>query len=106
MTLKTRTKVPHSSPLFPDRPRFSSEEITKRQTEQEIFAQRCREIFRRVYPELVQKYHDWFIYIEPNSGEYFIDSERTLARKKAKEKYPKAVLMAMCLNETGTVGKI
>jgi uncharacterized C2H2 Zn-finger protein len=106
MTLKTRTKVPHGSPLFPDRPRFSSEEITKRQSEQEIFAQRCREIFHRVYPELVNKYHDWFIYIEPNSGEYFIDSERILAREKAKEKYPTAVLMAMCLNETGTVGKI
>lgn len=106
MTIKTRTRVPHGSPLFPDRPRISSEEIAKRKTEREIFAQRCREIFQRVYPELIQKYYDWFIYIEPNSGQYFIDPERTLARQKAKEKYPTAVLMAMCLNETGTVGKI
>ena len=81
MTLKTRTKVSLGNSLFPERPRLSSEEITKRQTEQEIFTQRCREIFRQVYPELVQKYHDWFIYIEPNSGEYFIDSDRIFLRE-------------------------
>lgn len=106
MTIQTRTRVPHGSPLFPDRPRLSLEEIAKRKSDREIFAQRCREIFQRVYSELVQKYYDWFIYIEPNSGQYFIHPERTLARQKAKEKYPAAVLMAMCLNETGTVGKM
>lgn len=106
MTIQTRTRVPRGSPLFPERPRLSLEEIAKRKSDREIFAQRCREIFQRVNPELVQKYYDWFIYIEPNSGQYFIDSERTSARQKAKEKYPTAVLMAMCLNETGTVGKI
>jgi hypothetical protein len=106
MTIKTRTRVPHGSPLFPDRPRLSPEEIAKRKSDREIFAQRCREIFQQIYPELVQKYYNWYIYIEPNSRQYFIASERSLARQKAKEKYPTAVLMAMCLNETGTVGKI
>jgi hypothetical protein len=80
MTIQTRTRVPHGSPLFSDRPRLSSEEIAQRKRDREIFAQRCREIFQQIYPKLVPKYYDWFIYIEPNSGQYFIDSERTLAR--------------------------
>lgn len=106
MTLKTRRRVPHGSPLFPDRPRLSPEEIAQRQAEQEVFAQRCRQIFQRVYSDLVEKHYDWFIYIEPNSGEYFIDADRTLARQKAKHNYPTAVLMAMRLNANGIVGKI
>jgi hypothetical protein len=81
MTIKTRIRVPHGNPLFPDPPHLSSQEIAQRKRDREIFAQRCREIFRRVYPELVQKHQNWYIYIEPNSGQYFIDSERSPAKK-------------------------
>ncbi len=106
MTQKTRRRVPLGSPIFPDRPPLSSEEKARRKAEREEFAQRCRVIFDRVYPELVTDHYDWFIYIEPDSGNYFIDSDREVARQKAKQNHPKSLLMAMRLNETGTVGRI
>jgi hypothetical protein len=106
MTQTTRRKVPRGQPLFPDRPPLSPEEIVRREAENEAFARRCREIFWQVYPELVKEHYNWFIYIEPDSGEYFLDRDRDVARQKAKQKYPTALLMAMCVNETGAVGKI
>lgn len=106
MTQVTRRRVPRGTPLFPDRPRLSSEEVAQRKAKRETFARRCREIFWRVYPELVRGHYDWFIYIEPDSGDYFLDRDRDVARQKAKQKYPSALLMAMRVNETGTVGKI
>ncbi|MDY7007312.1 MAG: hypothetical protein SWX82_26130 [Cyanobacteriota bacterium] len=106
MTKTTRRKVPRGTPLFSDRPRISPEERARRKAEKEAFASRCREIFWRVYPNLVKEYYDWFIYIEPDSGDYFLDRDRDIARQKARQKYPTGLLMAMCVNETGAVGKI
>ncbi|GGA29670.1 hypothetical protein [Okeania sp. KiyG1] len=106
MTQTTPRKVPRGIQQKGDRPPLSPEEIARRKAEKEAFADRCREIFWRVYPDLVKEHYDWFIYIEPDSGDYFLDSDRDVARQKAKQKYPGAVLMAMCVNETGAVGKI
>jgi len=106
MTQITRRKVPRGKPLKGDSFRFSPEERARRKAEKEAFACRCREIFWRIYPDLVKEHYDWFIYIEPDSGDYFLERERDIARQKAKQKYPDALLMAMCVNETGTVGKI
>jgi hypothetical protein len=106
ITQITRRRVPLGSPLFPNRPPLSPEEIARRKAEREAFAKRCREIFKRVYPELVKDHYGWFIYIEPDSGDYFIDEKREVARQKAKEKHPNSVIMAKCLNETGCVGRI
>lgn len=74
--------------------------------QREVFSRRCDQIFQRVYPELVAEHYNWYIYIEPDSGDYFIDPVREVARQKAKEKHPTAVMMAMRLNQTGTVGRI
>ena len=103
---KTRRRVPLGSPIFPDRPPLSPEEKARREAEDEAFDRRCEEIFQRVYPELVAGHYNWYIYIEPNSGDYFIDQNREVARQKAKQKHPKAIMMAMRLNETGCVGRI
>ncbi|MBR8828296.1 MAG: hypothetical protein DSM107014_10445 [Gomphosphaeria aponina SAG 52.96 = DSM 107014] len=106
MIQKTEKKVPRKTPLFPERLRLSEEELSKRRSEDEAFALRCREIFWRVYPELVKEYYNWFIHIEPNSGDYFIDPDEEVSFQKAREKHPTADVMAMRLNETGTCGKI
>jgi len=52
---KSKRKVPPGSPIFPDTPRLSKEEIARRKAEDEIFAQRCRAIFDKVAP------HTWLI---------------------------------------------
>ncbi len=106
MIQTTPRKVPRGTQLLGDRPPLSPEERARRKAEDEAFARRCREIFWRVYPDLVKEHYDWFIYIEPDSGDYFLDRDRDVARQKAKQKYPGALLMAMCVNETGAVGKI
>ena len=52
---------------------------------------------------LLNKHYDWFIDIEPDRGDYFIDRDRDVARQKAKQKYPAALSIVMCVNETGFV---
>ena len=106
MIQKTRRRVPRGMPLFPDRPRLSQEEIEKRMAADDAFGKRCREIFDRVSPELIKDHYDWFILIEPDSGDYFIDPEHKVALQKAREKHPQAEILAMQLNETGTCGRI
>lgn len=99
-------KVPRGSRIFPDRPLLSPEEIVLRKAENEEFSRRCREIFNRVYPELVEKHYNWSIMIEPESGDYFIDPNPEVAFQKAREKHPNARILEKRLNETGTVGRI
>ncbi|MFB2834396.1 hypothetical protein [Floridanema evergladense] len=91
--------------VFPDR-QLSPEEKAKRRAESEAFAQRCRVIFERVKPELIKDHYDWFIVIEPDSGDYFIDADEMVAIQKICEKYPHTKSLIMRLNETGTCGRI
>jgi len=102
----SRRKVPAGSPLFPDRPRLSKEEIARRKAENEAFGQRCRAIFDKVAPQLMPKHYGWSIIIEPDSGNYFIAPDRKECLQKAKQKHPTAILLEMCLNETGACGRI
>jgi len=103
---ESKRKVPPGSPLFPDKPRLSKEEIARRKAENEIFRQRCRAIFDQVAPQLIVDHYGWSIIIEPDSGNYFIDPDRKVCLQKAKQKHPNAVLLEMCLNETGAGGRI
>lgn len=106
MSEKKHRKVPLGSPIFPNHPPLPPEEIARLEAEDEAFAQRCREIFWRVYPELVKEHYNWFILIEPESGDYFIDPDREVASRKGHEKHPKALMLMKRLNETGTCGRI
>ncbi|MBW4623901.1 MAG: hypothetical protein KME17_31620 [Cyanosarcina radialis HA8281-LM2] len=106
MSQKTHRRVPIGSRLFPDRPRLSQAEIAQRQAEDREFSELCRQIFHQVYPKLLPQYHNWFIHIEPASGDYFIDSDEEVSFQKARSQHPTARIMAMRLNETGTCGRI
>jgi len=103
---KSKRKVPSGSPLFPNKPRLSKEEIARRKAENEIFGQRCRAIFDQVAPQLIDDHYGWSIIIEPDSGDYFIDSDRKVCLQKAKQKHSTAILLEMCLNENGACGRI
>ncbi|MBW4611695.1 MAG: hypothetical protein KME21_00120 [Desmonostoc vinosum HA7617-LM4] len=91
--------------LFSERT-ISPEEQAKRQAELEAFQQRCRPIFDRLRPELIEKHYNWFIVIEPNSGDYFIDPDSLVAAQKAHEKHPQGRFFTFKLNETGVCGRI
>ncbi|GFE71802.1 hypothetical protein [Chroococcus sp. FPU101] len=106
MTRSLHRAVPPRQPIFANLPRRNETEIAQALAENQAFAERCREIFRRVAPDLMEQYRDWYIIIEPNSGEYFIAPDEMAALRQAKEKYPTPDLYAMCLNETGACGRI
>ncbi|MFB2894373.1 hypothetical protein ACE1CI_15805 [Aerosakkonemataceae cyanobacterium BLCC-F50] len=105
MTQLSENQTPRRGRVFPER-QLSPEEKALRQAEGEEFANRCRVIFERVKPELIKEHYDWFIVIEPDSGDYFIDADEMVAIQKTREKYPHTKSLIMRLNETGTCGRI
>ncbi len=106
MNSKIDTKRITATCVFPNRSYLSSEEIAKHKACNQEFAQRCREIFKQVYPKLIKEHYNWFIHIEPVTGDYFIAEDEEVSFRKARQKHPTADLMAMRLNEIGTCGQI
>ncbi|NJM86551.1 MAG: hypothetical protein HC847_04405 [Hydrococcus sp. RU_2_2] len=91
--------------LFPEYT-IPPEELAKEQAENEAFYKRCRPIFDRVQPKLIKEHYNWFIVIEPDSEDYFIDPNDRVAAQKAHQKYPHAIVGIFRLNETGACGRI
>ncbi|MDJ0732978.1 MAG: hypothetical protein QNJ47_02660 [Nostocaceae cyanobacterium] len=91
--------------LFPEFT-IPPEELARQKTEKNARYQRYREIFDKVSPQLMEAHYNWFIVIEANSGDYFIDPHEEIAIEKARQKYPSGMIGIMRLNETGTCGKI
>jgi hypothetical protein len=83
-----------------------AEELARLEAERKVHLQRYKEIFDRVSPELMEEHYNWFIIIEPNSGDYFFDLNEEVAVQKARQKHPSGILGIMRLNETGTCGRI
>ncbi len=90
---------------FPAR-QISSEEKARRQAENDAFYQRCRTIFGRVCPQLIEEHYNWYIIIEPDSESYVIDSDEMVAIQKIRKQHPQRKVLIMRLNETGTCGRI
>ncbi|GAA6616799.1 hypothetical protein [Scytonema sp. NUACC26] len=105
MTHTKLTRLRSQGRIFPEYS-IPSEELDKREVEKQARVKRYREIFVQVSSQLLQNYYNWFIVIEPHSGDYFIDPEEEVAVQKARLKYPKGMVGIMRLNETGTCGRI
>ncbi len=104
MTQLSSNHTPHRGRVFPEN-QLSPLEKARRQAEWEEFNQRCQVIFERVQPELIKEHYDWFMFIEPDSGDYFIDPDEIVVRQKAREKHPSQCLI-LRINETGVCGRI
>ncbi|MEH1865778.1 MAG: hypothetical protein V7K69_12310 [Nostoc sp.] len=105
MTESTAKQPARRGRIFPERT-LPPEELARRKAEREAFHKLCRAIFERVRPEYIEKNYGWYIAVEPNSGDYFIDEDIEIASHKARTKYPNAVHCTFCLNETGATGTI
>lgn len=55
---------------------------------------------------MIEDHYDWFIIIEPESGEYFIDEDEKIALSKSRSRHPGKKCIIMRINETGTCGTI
>ncbi|MFB8791461.1 MAG: hypothetical protein U7123_22140 [Potamolinea sp.] len=90
MTNSTPKRTVRRGRIFPELT-LSPEELAKRKAENEAFFQRCQVIFERVRPDWIEEHYGWFIAIEPDSGDYFIDADKEVASQKAHQKHPNAV---------------
>ena len=105
MTEAKAARMVRRGRLHPERT-MSQEEINQWHAERAVFRQRCKVIFDRVQPELVKTHYNWYIAVEPDSGDYFIDKDQIIVAKTAHQKYPNARLHVFIINETGVCGTI
>lgn len=105
MTQFSSNKIKRRGRIFPEI-QWSPEKIAQYQAEREDFFKRCKAIFEKVCPQLIKNHYGWYMAIEPNSGDYFIDADKDIARQKIREKYPNTITCMFCINETGACGKI
>ncbi|WP_310484476.1 hypothetical protein [Chamaesiphon sp. VAR_48_metabat_403] len=103
MTKTTATR--RRGRLFPEI-QWTPEQKAKREAESEAFYQRCYPIFDRVKPELIATHYNWFIAIEPDSGEYFIERDLEVASLQCQAKYPGKLHYTFRINESGACGSI
>lgn len=98
-------RIVHRGRIFPEI-QWTEEQKAQHQARQEAFYQRCWTIFEQLKPELLDKYSDWYIAIEPDSGDYTIDQDHETASQKMREKYPDVIHHLFGINETGVSGRI
>ena len=105
MIQSSEPRIARLGRVFPEYS-LSLEEIAKRKAEREFRYQRCLPVFERIRSEFIGDRYNWYMLIEPNSGDYFIDASLEIAEQKARQKYPEDWLITFRLNETGACGKI
>jgi hypothetical protein len=106
MTHTKPTRTARRGRIFPDI-QWTEEEKAKRQAEDEEFHRRCQAFFDRVLPEYIETHYGWYMVVEPDSGDYFIDSDEKVVMQKARQKHPGTVpLFFFQINETGVSGSV
>ena len=103
----------HTKPTRPHRqgrlfPAYTipSEELARRKAEKDARGKKARSYFDQICPQLIDEHYNWFITIELNSGNYFIDQDIEVAEQKARQKYRSGWLVTFRLNETGACDRI
>ncbi len=91
--------------IFPEI-QWSDENKATRKAERAAFQQRCKVVFDRVQPDLIKTHYNWYMAVEPDSGDYFIDQDVEVATQMARQKHPNVIPFVFRINETGTSGTI
>jgi hypothetical protein len=84
------------------------EELVQRKEKRRALTQRCRLVFERLRPQLVQMHYNWFIAIDPDNETYLLDSTLIGLTQQIKNLYPgtEVKLTIFQLNELGSCGRI
>lgn len=56
------------------------------------FIKRSRLIYDRLCPELSKDYLGWYIAIEPDSSDVFLNANKALAQQEARQKHPERLI--------------
>ena len=106
MTIASPTWKPRRLPEKSKKTPISTEEKAKQKAENEQRYQLAYAIFERVRPELIAEHYNWYITIEPNSGNYFIEPDYMALFQKLRNQEITGKVVTFRLNETGTCGTI
>jgi len=85
---------------------ISHEESALLLAEREANYQKAREIFERVRPQLINDHSNWYITIEPDSEEYFIEKDYMTTFQRLRSGNLMGKTTTFRLNETGFCGRI
>jgi hypothetical protein len=105
MTETKPTRTARRGRIFPEI-QWTPEQHAQWEIERQEFHQRCQIIFDKVKPELMQTHYNWYITIEPDSGEYYVNQNEMEGAALVREKYPSRKLYSFRINETGVCGTI
>ncbi len=105
MTETKPTARVHRGRIFPEI-QWTEEQKVQWRSELEATYQRCKVIFDRIQPELIKTHHNWFLAVEPDSGDYFINQDEELVTQMCLQKHPNAIPFIFVINETGVAGRI
>ena len=70
---------------------------------------RCRAVFERLRPSLIETHYNWHIAIDPDTEQYLIDPTLKGVTQKIRDVYgetSEVKLTIFRLNDTGTCGRI
>lgn len=105
MSEETMTRKVRRGRVFPEI-QWSPEQIAQSKAENEAIYQHCKIIFERIKPKLIQTHYNWFMAIDANREEYFIDKDEDVATQMLRQKHPDAIPVLFKINETGACGTI
>lgn len=105
MTETKSTRVVRRGRIFPEI-QWTEEQKAQWETETENLYQRCQPIFDKVKSELIETHYNWYMTVEPDSGEYFIDKDLEVVWRKCREKHPGKIHHTFRINKTGACGTI
>ncbi len=105
MTEAKPSRTERRGRIFPQ-VQWTEEQKAQSSSRREVFYQRCKPIFDRIKPQFIETHYNWYMAVEPESGEYFISKEEMAAINMSRQKYPKAPVFIFRINETGVAGTI
>ncbi|MBX9688785.1 MAG: hypothetical protein K2X27_18905 [Candidatus Obscuribacterales bacterium] len=68
--------------------------------------QLCFPTFERLYSELAERYKDWIVVIEPDTGDYFMGLDDYEVLNRARKKHPRSQFFAYRLSENPAVDSL
>ncbi len=105
MTETKSHKVVHRGRLFPEI-QWTEDTINLYRSDLETHHQRCRVVFEKLQPELIKSHYNWFMAVDSESGDYFVDKDEEIVTQMCLQKHPNAIPFIFVINETGVAGRI
>jgi hypothetical protein len=105
MTGTKSTRQARRGRIFPEI-QWTEEQKAQRQAEREAFYERCKPFFEQVKAELIATHYNWFVAVEPDSGDYFIAQKLEEVGQQCRQKHPDKIPHIFRINKTGACGTI